>query len=82
MDDLTFMTVGVTENLQFATQRFNDSAERVVSAARELSGSSQGGGDIAGALVDMAVNQRVVDGSIAAVRASNDLTGSILDIVA
>lgn len=76
------MPVGATGALQDVTQRFTDSVQRVVSAARDLSAPSPGGGDLAGAMVDMSVNERLVQGTLAAVRTSNDLTSSILDVVA
>jgi len=75
------MNVGAAATLQDVTERFTDSVTRVVSAARGLSESSPNGGDLAGAMVDMSVNQRVAQGALVAVRTSNELTSSILDIV-
>jgi hypothetical protein len=76
------MNVGPASALQDVTQRFTDSVSRVVSAARRLSESSPNGGDLAGAMVDMSVNQRVAQGTLSAVKVSNELTSTILDIVA
>ncbi len=76
------MNVGPASALQDVTQRFTDSVRRVVSAARGVSESSPNGGDLAGAMVDMSVNQRVAQGTLSAVKVSNELTSTILDIVA
>jgi hypothetical protein len=76
------MNVGPASALQDVTQRFTDSVSRVVSAARGVSESSPNGGDLAGAMVDMSVNQRVAQGTLSAVKVSNELTSTILDIVA
>lgn len=78
----TGMPVGAAGALQDVTQRFNDSVQRVVSSARDLSEPSPGGGDLAGAMVDMSVDERSVQATFAAVRTSNEMTSSILDIVA
>ncbi len=76
------MNVGAAATLQDVNQRFSNSVTRVVSAARELSEPSLNEGDLAGAVVDMSVNRRVAQGTLMAVRTSNELTSSILDIVA
>lgn len=76
------MNVGAAASLQDVTQRFTDSVARVVSAASGLSEPSPNGEDLSGAIVDMSVNQRVAQGALEAVRTSNELTSSILDIVA
>lgn len=76
------MNVGAAATLQDVTQRFADSAMRVVSAARGLSEPGPNGDDLVGAVVEMSVNQRVAQGALLAVRTSNELTSSILDIVA
>jgi len=76
------MNVGAAATLQDVTQRFTDSVTRVVSAARGLSEPRPNGDDLAGAVVEMSVNQRVAQGALVAVRTSNELTSSILDLVA
>ena len=79
---ISSMNVGAAATLQDVNQRFTDSVTRVVSAARGLSEPGPNGDDLAGAVVDMSVNQRVAQGTLMAVRTSNELTSSILDIVA
>ncbi|MEY4669894.1 MAG: hypothetical protein RL518_2593 [Pseudomonadota bacterium] len=76
------MAIGAVSNLRDVSQRFSASVDRVVSAARDLSGETPGGDDLAAALVEMSTSKLVVQGTIAAVRTSNELTTSILDIVA
>ena len=76
------MSIAATANLHDVTQRFEESAQRAVLAARELSESAPGGGGMVDAMVSMSVNAQVAQGALAAVRTSHDLTYSILDIVA
>ena len=76
------MNVGAVATLQDVNQRFTNSVTRVVSAARGLTEPSPNGHDLAAAVVDMSVNRRVAQGTLMAVRTSNELTSSMLDIVA
>ncbi len=81
-DDPCYMSIASISALKDVTQRFDAAVGRVLAAAQNLSDPASGGGDLAGASVDMLVSQRSVQAASAAVRASHEGNSSILDIVA
>ncbi len=81
-DDGPFMMSGGIAALKDVTQRFDQAAVRTVEAASGLSDPSQASSDLPSAIVDLAVSEKVVKATIAAVKASSDMDSAVLDIVA
>jgi|688.fasta_scaffold2016954_1 hypothetical protein len=64
------------------TERFDSAALRAVAAASGLSDANQSGPDLPSAIVELSVNEKVVKGAIAAIKASSQMDSGVLDIVA
>ena len=76
------MAISAAARLTEVSQRFDLSLKRFLTAARELSEPTPGGEDLAEAMVDVRVQEKVVRGTLAAFRVHEDMTSSILDIIA
>jgi hypothetical protein len=76
------MAILSTAALTEVSQRFDQSLGRFVRATRGLSEPTPGGEDLAEAMVDVLVQEKVVRGALAAARADGDMTSAILDIIA
>lgn len=81
-DDTSGMANGSIAALRDATDRFDSSALRAVAAASGIGDARQAGPDLPSAMADLSVNEKVVKGSIAAVKASSAMDSALLDIVA
>ena len=81
-DDSPSMAISAAATLTEVSQRFDLSLNRFLTSARELSESTPGGEELAEAMVDVMVQEKVVRGTLAAVRIHEDMTSSILDIIA
>jgi hypothetical protein len=81
-DDSPIMAISAAARLTEVSQRFDRSVNRFLIAAQQLSEPTPGGGDLAEAMVDVMVQEKVVRGTLAAARVDEDMTSSLLDIIA
>jgi hypothetical protein len=68
--------------LKDATQRFDQSVSRTISAAQGLSEPNTSAPDLPSAIVDLSVAEKSVKAVMATVRVSKEMDAGVLDIVA